>query len=180
MKTKPLPTPKSSPKLIPKVTRVFVSGHNPVDSKIVSENWVVADPEIRIDKAFKGDAWIRKCLQHLLTQIRSTKTESLPSQKSSMKHLPQVTSGFVRAHSPFWFWNSQQKLSQCRLRSHQRNRFHRWSKYSLAHPPRWLRQSQWKLIYCRLRNRQPNRFHRWHVDSSALAAPVDIETVNEN
>jgi hypothetical protein len=91
-----------------------------------------------------------------------------------------VMPGFVRAHNPFWFRNSQQKPSWCRLRSHQWNRFHRWSEYSSAHPPRRLRQSQWKLSYCLLRNRQPNRFHRWRGESSALAALVDIETVNEN
>jgi hypothetical protein len=36
-----------------------------------------------------------------------------------------VTPGFVRAHIPFWFRNSQHKLSRCRLRNHHRNRFHR-------------------------------------------------------
>jgi hypothetical protein len=49
-----------------------------------------------------------------------------------------------------------------------------------AHSTCWLRNSQRKLIRCRLRNRHGNHFHRSHVDSSALAASVDTEKVNEN
>jgi len=107
----------------------------PFESEIVNENWVVADSEITTETPYKGDVCIRKRSQPLLTQKNSTKTESVPTQKSSTKHLPQVTPGFVRAHNPFWFINSQQKLSRCRLRNHQRNRFHRWREYSSAHPP---------------------------------------------
>jgi len=47
-----------------------------------------------------------------------------------------VTSGFVRAHSPFWLINSQWKWSHCRFRNHQRNCCHRWcvDSWALATP----------------------------------------------
>jgi hypothetical protein len=45
----------------------------------------------------KGDAWIQKSSQPLLTQKRSTKTESVPTRKSSLKHLPKVTRGCENA-----------------------------------------------------------------------------------
>ena len=97
----------------------------PLDWEIVNENWVAADLEIITETPSKGDAWIRKHSQPLLTQKWSMKTGSVPTQKWSTKHLPQVTPGFVRAHSPFWFRNSPHKLSHCRLRNHHRNGFHR-------------------------------------------------------
>ena len=73
---------------------------DPVDSEIVNENRVTTDWEIITEKPSKGDAWIRKCLQPLFTQKKSTKTESVPNGKSSMKQLPKVTRGFVSAPNP--------------------------------------------------------------------------------
>jgi hypothetical protein len=85
MKTEALPSPKSSRKLIPKVTRGFVSAHSPVESEIINDNWVAADSEIITETTSKGDARIRKRSQPLVTQKRSTKTESVPTRKSSTK-----------------------------------------------------------------------------------------------
>jgi hypothetical protein len=67
----------------------WIHQHTPrVESEIVKANLVAADSEILNEIATKVDAWIRQRAQHLLTQ------------KSSKKLLPQVTCGFVTAHSP--------------------------------------------------------------------------------
>ena len=181
MKTEPLPTPKSSPKSIPKVTRGFLSAHSPcwlrnsqqklsccsfiyhhrnsfqkthvdsealtapVDIEIVNKNWVVADSEIITETPFKGDTWIRESSQPLLTQKKSTKTESVPTGKSSPKHFPKVMRGFGSACSPWWLRKDQRKWSRCRLTNH-----------------------QWKT------------FHRWRMDSWEHTVPFDSEIVNEN
>jgi hypothetical protein len=59
-----------------------------VDSEKVNENGVGADWEIITEIPSKGDAWIRKRSQPLLTQ------------KNSTKQLPKVTRGFVSGPSP--------------------------------------------------------------------------------
>ena len=59
-----------------------------VDLEIFNENRVDAASEIITETASKGDAWIQKRSQPLLTNKRSTKTESVPTRKSSTKHLP--------------------------------------------------------------------------------------------
>jgi hypothetical protein len=74
-KTESVPTGKSSPKLLPKVRRGFERPRTPVDSKKVNENRVDADWKIITETPSKGDAWIRKRSQPLLTQKNSTKTE---------------------------------------------------------------------------------------------------------
>jgi hypothetical protein len=61
----------------------------PVDSEKVNENRVGADWEIITETLSKGDAWIRKRSQPLLTQKKST------------KQLQKVTCGFVSAPSPY-------------------------------------------------------------------------------
>jgi hypothetical protein len=48
----------------------------------------------------KGDAWIKKCSQPLLTEKKSTKTEAMATGKSPTKQVPKVTSGFFSAPSP--------------------------------------------------------------------------------
>jgi hypothetical protein len=72
----------------------------PFDTEIVNKNWAAADFEIINETASTGDAWIHQRLQHLFTQKNSTKTESVPTRKSSTKHLPKVTRGFVNAPRP--------------------------------------------------------------------------------
>jgi hypothetical protein len=98
----------------------------PIVSEIVNNNWVAADSEMLTETPYKGEACIQKRSQPLLTQEKSMKTESVPTRKSSTKHLPKVMRGFVSAHSPTWLRNSQQKWSRCRLRNHHRNTFQRW------------------------------------------------------
>jgi hypothetical protein len=66
----------------------------------VNENYATAVSEIMNETDSKGDAWIRKCSQPLLTQKKSTKTESVATGKSSTKQVPKVTSGFFSAPSP--------------------------------------------------------------------------------
>jgi hypothetical protein len=87
----------------------------PVDSAIVNENYVTVDSEIITKTPFKGDTWIRNSYQPLLTQKKSTKSESKPTRKSSLKHLPKVTRGFRSACSPYWLRKIQQKQSRCWL-----------------------------------------------------------------
>jgi hypothetical protein len=53
----------------------------------------------------------------------STKTESMPTQKSSTKLLPHVTNGFDITNSPYGLRNHQLKLTRCRCRNHQWNCF---------------------------------------------------------
>ena len=60
----------------------------PVDSEKVNET------------TFEGDACIRKSSQPLLTQKKSTKTESVAPGKSTPKHLPKVMRGFGTARGP--------------------------------------------------------------------------------
>jgi len=68
----------------------------PLDSEKVNENGVGAGREIVTETPSKGDAWIRKSSQPLLTQKKSTKTRSQPTEKSSPKHLAKVTCQFRR------------------------------------------------------------------------------------
>jgi hypothetical protein len=181
MKSGPLPSPKSSMKPSPKVTRGFVSANSPcwlrnskrklvrcwlrnhhiktfqswcvdseiladpVDSEKINANLVAADSEIITQTSSKGDAWIRKRSHPLLTWISSTNMESVMTQNSSMKHLPQVTPRIVSAPNPCWLTNSQRNLSRCRLRNH-----------------------------------HLNTFQRWCVDSKVLAALVNSEKLNQN
>jgi hypothetical protein len=93
----------------------------PVDLEIVNENWVVVASEILTETTSIGNAWIRS-LHPLLTHKRLMKTESVPTQKSSPKHLSKVTRGFESARSPCW------------LRKSQRNNFQRWRVESSACP----------------------------------------------
>jgi hypothetical protein len=60
-----------------------------VDLQNVNENGVGDDWEIITKTPFKGDAWIQKRSQPLLTQKKST------------KQLIQVTCGFVSAPIPY-------------------------------------------------------------------------------
>jgi hypothetical protein len=83
----------------------------PVDSEIITDNWVVADSKIINQTASTVEEWIRHRKEPLWAQKLSTKSESLPTQKSSMKLLPQVTHGFDSANIP------------CGLRIHQQNCF---------------------------------------------------------
>jgi hypothetical protein len=46
--------------------------------------------------------------------------------------------------------------------------------------PWWLRNSQRKLVRCRTRNHHQKIFQRLRVDSEVLAAPVDLEKLNDN
>ena len=78
-------TGKSSLKHLPKVTHGFGSAAALVDYKKVNET------------TSKGDAWIQKSTQPLLTKKKSTKMESMATRKSSPKHLPKVTRGFGSA-----------------------------------------------------------------------------------
>jgi len=70
-----------------------------IDSKKVNENGVGTNWKIVAETPFKGDAWIRKSSQLLLTQKKSTKIELVPTGKSSPKHLSEVTHGFGSARS---------------------------------------------------------------------------------
>jgi hypothetical protein len=57
----------------------------PFDLEIVNKNWVATDSEIITKTPSKGDAWIRKRLQPLLSKKKSTKMKSVLTQQSSTK-----------------------------------------------------------------------------------------------
>ena len=73
---------------------------SPVDLETVNENWATVVSEIVNETDSKGDAWIRKCSQPVLTQKKATKTESVATGKSSTKQVQKVTRGFVSMPSP--------------------------------------------------------------------------------
>jgi len=153
---------------------------DPVYSKIVKENQVAADLEFITETVFRADVWTRQRIQPLLTLKLSMKTESPQTQKSSPKLLPELTHGFVSAHSHCWLRNSLGKLSHYRLRIHHRNWFQSWCMDSLVHTTFFLLWNiQRKLSRCRLRNHHRNWFKSWHMDSLAHKAPVDCETIKE-
>jgi len=80
--------------------------------EIINKNRVAAESEIINETACTGDPWIRQRKEPMRAMQSSTKTESLPNQKSSTKLLPRVTHGLESANSTFG------------LRNHQRNCFH--------------------------------------------------------
>jgi acyl-CoA synthetase (AMP-forming)/AMP-acid ligase II len=77
------------------------------------------------ETTFTGDEWIRQPTLPLSAHKQSRKTESLPTQKKTLKLLSQVTNGFVSPHSPCVLINSQGKLSRCPLRNSPRKYFQR-------------------------------------------------------
>jgi hypothetical protein len=72
----------------------------PVDSETVKEDSVTGLPEIVTKNVSRADAWIHQRTLPLFTQKESRKTESLPTQKSSLKMFPQLTHGFISAQYP--------------------------------------------------------------------------------
>jgi hypothetical protein len=91
-----------------------------VGLEIINENRVTGDSQIINETASTGDAWIRQRKEPMRAMQSSTKTESLPNQKSSTKLLPRVRHGFDSANSPFG------------LRNHHRKRFHKCRMHSTA------------------------------------------------
>jgi len=124
MKTKSLPTQKSSLKHISKMTHGFGRADNPYWLRKCKKNTEFVptgksspkhlpkvtrgfealaapfDSEKVNETTFKGDAWIRHRPQPLSTQKLSTKTKSLSTQKSPPKQLSKVTRGFRRVAAP--------------------------------------------------------------------------------
>jgi hypothetical protein len=119
-----------SPKLVLELTHGFVSAHSPCWLR--SSQRILSRCQFR-NRAGRANTWIRLRTQPLLSKKYSRKTESMSTQKSSPKLLPQVTHGLVSAHSPCWPKNSQGKLCRCRHRNHHRNYFEIWSMDSSAH-----------------------------------------------
>jgi len=88
MKMESLPTGKSSPKHLPKVS---------VDSEELAAP--IVSEKVNVTTS-NGDAWIRPWPQPLLTEKYSTTTKWLSTQKSSSKDLLKVTRGFRKADCP--------------------------------------------------------------------------------
>ena len=78
----------------------FFARPAPVDLETVNENSATAVSEIMNETDSKGDAWITKCSQPVLTKKKSTKTESVASGRSSTKQVAKVTSGFSARLAP--------------------------------------------------------------------------------
>ena len=104
-KTESVATGKSLSTQVPKVTSGFLSAPSAVDLETINENWATSVFNIVNETDSKGDACIQKCSQPMLTQKKSTKTESVANGKSSMKQVLKVTSGFLSAPSPYWLRN---------------------------------------------------------------------------
>jgi len=81
----------------------FDSAKTHVGFEIINKNLVAAESEIVNETAFTGDAWIRQRKKPMWAMKSSTKTESLATQKSSTKLLPQVTHGFESAKTHVGF-----------------------------------------------------------------------------
>ena len=97
----------------------------PVDSVVVIKNWVVDNSEILNETTSRVDAWIGQRPQSQLTPKSTSKTESLPTRKSPQL-LPQLTLGFVYAHSPCCLSNRHWKLSSWRLKNNKRDCLFSW------------------------------------------------------
>jgi hypothetical protein len=95
----------------------------PVDCEIASQNLVAAESETINETASTGEAWIRPRTQSLLIENHQWVAHV---SKSSPKLLPQLTLGFISAHSPCWLGNRHHQLSRWRLRNHHRNCLHYW------------------------------------------------------
>jgi len=103
---------KYSSKVLPLVTHGFDSANSPYGLRNLQRNcfrWKRMDStaqtaplasEIITESASTGDAWIRQRKEPMRALQSSSKTESLPNQKSSTKLLPRVTHGFDSANSP--------------------------------------------------------------------------------
>jgi hypothetical protein len=111
--------------------------------------------EFIYETASKGDAWIRQRKESMWAQKSSTKTESLPTQKSSTKLLPQETHGFDSPNSPCG-------LSSLKLLPRVTHGF------DSANSP------------SELRNDQRNCFHGRRMDLTVQTAHMDLEIINEN
>jgi hypothetical protein len=72
----------------------------PVDLETLNENGAIVVSATVNETDSKGDAWMQKCSQHLLTKKKSTKTEAMATRESSRKQVPKVTSIFFSAPSP--------------------------------------------------------------------------------
>jgi len=83
-----------------------------------------------INYCFMDDYNVAFSIRHhkklMRAQKSSMKTESLPTQKSSLKLLPQLTCELDSANSSCGLINHERKLSLCYLRNHQQNWIHGW------------------------------------------------------
>jgi hypothetical protein len=130
--------------------------------------------------------------------------QSLGTQKSSTKLLPQVTYGFDSASSPWdseiinktastgdtWIRQRKQPLwtpkssTKTESLSSQKSstklllRVTHW--FHSAKSPCGLWNHQRKLSCWRLRNHQRNCFHGWHVDSTEHTTPAGLKIITEN
>jgi len=117
---------KSSPKNIPKMTRLFVSACSPCWVRKNQREWSTWRMGNHHRKTFQR--W-RVDLEALAASIELenvNKNGVSADWKSSQKKLRKVTHGFVSAPSRCWLRNSQRKLRRCRLWNHDRNIFQRW------------------------------------------------------
>jgi hypothetical protein len=105
MKTEPLPSLKSSTKPIPKVTRGFITNNSLCWLR--NSQWKLARCRLRNHhlKTFQRRCVDSEVLAALLTQKKTTRTESVVYGKSSRKQLPKVTRGFISAPNPCWLRN---------------------------------------------------------------------------
>jgi len=97
-----------------------------VDSEIINESLVAVDSETINDIASTIVAWIHQRTKFLFTQKSQAKTELLSTQKPSTRLPPQLSPGFVSAHSPCWLGNRHRKPSRCQLENCHRNYFPSW------------------------------------------------------
>ena len=71
-----------------------------MDLETLNENGSIIVSATVNETDSKGDAWMQKCSQHLLTMKKSMKTEAMVTGKSLKKQVPKVTNVFFSAPSP--------------------------------------------------------------------------------
>jgi hypothetical protein len=75
-------------------------------------------PKTRIVRFYKMHGFI-SAPSHCWLKKLSTKTELLPTQKSSTKLISKLTHGFISAHSPCWLRSRQRQLCRCWFKNRQ-------------------------------------------------------------
>jgi len=126
MKTKPLPSPKSWTKLIPKVTRGLVSTNCPCWLRNSQRKLVrcrLRNHHLKTFQRWRVDSEVLAAPVDLEKVNENWVDGDLEIVNETV---PKVTSGFFCTPSPCWLRNCQWKLSHCRLQNRERNRFQRW------------------------------------------------------
>ena len=170
----------------------------PIESVIITENWVAEDSEIITDTPFIAEAWIGQPTQSHLTRKSTSKLNRscvwnlhrncFPSWSfdSSARTIP-IDSVIVTEYCVADDWEIINKSASiadawicrrkdtCRLQ----NREGKLSRCWLRNLQRDSSTHTVPVGRCRLRNHQRQCFHNWRVDSSAHKVPIDSDIASD-